>query len=135
MSIVAVADMDAERARRFAVAWHIPARYDRLDALLAAERPDLLVVRTPPGYHVEAIHAGWRNGAWSGARNRPPCRWPVTTRRRGENATKARSSSTSSSNGSVEDVAGDGDEAVAADVALHLDWLADRDDLMAAGPC
>lgn len=51
--IVAAVDTDAERLAAFCDRWHVPRRYDSLSALLAAERPDLVDLATPPGMHAE----------------------------------------------------------------------------------
>lgn len=57
VEVVAVVDVDAERSRAFAARWEIPAARTDLAEMLAADRPDLAVVCTPPGAHREAIVA------------------------------------------------------------------------------
>ena len=53
IELVAVADVDIERARVFADAFAPPATvYTSLSALLAAERIDLVHICTPPQTHV-----------------------------------------------------------------------------------
>ncbi|MCQ4079636.1 PmoA family protein [Streptomyces sp. RB6PN25] len=51
--LVAAADIDAGRLEDFCHRWKIPGRYHDLGALLAAERPDLVHLCTPPGLHKE----------------------------------------------------------------------------------
>lgn len=53
--IVAAVDTDPDRLDAFCARWSVPRRYPDLDALLAAERPDLVTLATPPGLH--APHA------------------------------------------------------------------------------
>lgn len=64
VTVVAVADVDRARADALADAWDIPGRYGAVQEMLAAERPDLLVVCTPPVAHREAVVAGLDAGAW-----------------------------------------------------------------------
>jgi predicted dehydrogenase len=49
--IVAACDVSAGSLGEFAAEFAIPATYPSLDALLAAERPDLVHLCTPPGTH------------------------------------------------------------------------------------
>jgi predicted dehydrogenase len=63
-SVVAVADIDAERAAAFASARNIPASYGDLATMLATERLDLVIVCTPPGSHSEAIIQCLDAGVW-----------------------------------------------------------------------
>lgn len=60
--LVAVADLSAEKAAEFAARYGVPASYGDLDAMLAAERPDVVLICTPPAPHraqaLAAIAAG-----------------------------------------------------------------------------
>lgn len=64
VSVVAVVDVDPERAAAFAAAWDIPAVFGDVPQMLDAVRPDLVVVCTPPVAHREAIVACLDAGAW-----------------------------------------------------------------------
>ncbi|WP_329537520.1 Gfo/Idh/MocA family oxidoreductase (plasmid) [Streptomyces sp. NBC_01450] len=61
---VAVVDVDHERATAFAARWGIPAVHDDLQQMLAAVRPDLVIVCTPPVAHREAIVTCLDAGVW-----------------------------------------------------------------------
>ena len=60
--LVAVTDHSRAAADDFAARWRVPAVYDDLDGLLAAEHPDVVHVCTPPGAHhdqtITALAAG-----------------------------------------------------------------------------
>ena len=60
--LVAVTDHAREKADEFAAQFGVPNVYDDLDALLAAERPDVVLICTPPAAHpaqaVAALAAG-----------------------------------------------------------------------------
>ena len=61
--IVAATDVDAAALAAFGARWSVPRRYPDLDALLAAESPDLVHLCTPPGLHAAqavAVPAPWR---------------------------------------------------------------------------
>jgi predicted dehydrogenase len=62
--VVAVVDVDGDRARAFAAEWGVPGSYSDLDAMLAAERPDLAIICTPPAAHHSGVKACLRAGAW-----------------------------------------------------------------------
>ncbi|RZU62789.1 Gfo/Idh/MocA family protein [Zhihengliuella halotolerans] len=62
--IVAIADVDADRAAAAAAEHSIAQHYTSVDALLAGAEPDLIVVCTPPGAHRDAVMSGLRAGAW-----------------------------------------------------------------------
>lgn len=64
VDVVAAADLNSERLQATADDWGIPGRYSSTEELLAAEKPDLLVVCTPPSAHREAVIAGLDAGAW-----------------------------------------------------------------------
>ena len=61
--LVAVADRSADAAAAFAAKWGVPAVFDDLDALLAAERPDVLLICTPPSVHLAQARAAFAAGA------------------------------------------------------------------------
>lgn len=61
--LVAVTDLSREAADAFAARYGIPAVYDDLDALLAAERPDVVLICTPPAVHREQTLAAFAAGA------------------------------------------------------------------------
>lgn len=62
-SVVAVTDLNRESAERFASAWGVPAVYGSLDELLAAEKPDVVHVCTPPVAHAEQSITALKAGA------------------------------------------------------------------------
>jgi predicted dehydrogenase len=62
--VVAVVDADGDRAAAFAAEWDVPHSSTDLAATLAAERPDLVVVCTPPAAHHEGVRASLTAGAW-----------------------------------------------------------------------
>ncbi|MCO1340261.1 oxidoreductase [Kocuria polaris] len=62
--IVAIADVDADRAAAAAAEHSIEQHFTSVDALLAGAEPDLIVVCTPPGAHRDAVMSGLRAGAW-----------------------------------------------------------------------
>ncbi|QSB13726.1 Gfo/Idh/MocA family oxidoreductase [Natronosporangium hydrolyticum] len=49
--IVAAVDTDPDRLTEFCARWSIPRQYTKLEAMLDAERPDLVDLATPPGLH------------------------------------------------------------------------------------
>ncbi|MGO1928918.1 Gfo/Idh/MocA family protein [Microbacterium gubbeenense] len=62
--IVAVTDTDPASARSAADEFGVPAVYDDLPGLLAAERPDVVVLATPPIAHRAQAIAALDAGAW-----------------------------------------------------------------------
>ena len=62
-SLVAVTDHSRATADAFAQAWAVPAVYDDLDELLAAEHPDVVLICTPPGAHRDQTAAAFASGA------------------------------------------------------------------------
>jgi predicted dehydrogenase len=60
--ITAAVDPDPQRLAAFCDKWSVPRRFPDLPALLAAERPDLVVLASPPHRHagqaVECLHRG-----------------------------------------------------------------------------
>ena len=61
--LVAVTDTAREKADEFAATYGVAGVYDDLDALLAAEKPDVVHVCTPPGAHPAQAIAALRAGA------------------------------------------------------------------------
>lgn len=61
--LVAVTDLDPARAAAFAAQWDVPGVHDTLDALLAAEHPDVVLVCTPPAVHRAQTLAAFAAGA------------------------------------------------------------------------
>ncbi|MDY0908451.1 Gfo/Idh/MocA family oxidoreductase [Microbacterium sp. CFBP9034] len=61
--LVAVTDLSRDAADAFAARYGIPAVYDDLDALLAAEQPDVVLICTPPGAHRAQTLAAFAAGA------------------------------------------------------------------------
>ncbi|MFF8841998.1 Gfo/Idh/MocA family protein [Streptomyces sp. NPDC015127] len=65
VELVAAVDVDDERLDGFRrVAGGNVAGYLRLDEMLAAERPDLVLIGSPPAFHLEQTVAALRAGAW-----------------------------------------------------------------------
>lgn len=62
--VVAVVDVDHDRARGFAERWQIPAAFSDLQRMLAQCAPDLAIVCTPPIAHRDAIVACLDAGVW-----------------------------------------------------------------------
>ncbi|HKP08853.1 MAG TPA: Gfo/Idh/MocA family oxidoreductase [Microbacterium sp.] len=61
--LVAVTDLSRAAAEAFADTYGAPAVYDDLDALLAAEHPDVVHICTPPGAHAAQTLAAFAAGA------------------------------------------------------------------------
>ena len=64
VDLVAVSDIDPERARAFAAKNAIGVAYADVDAMLAREQPDLVLICTPPGTHCSLICSALEAGAW-----------------------------------------------------------------------
>lgn len=64
LTVVAVVDVDLTKARSVADRWRIPAAYTDVEAMLAAQRPDLVLVCTPPAAHRPAVISCLDAGAW-----------------------------------------------------------------------
>lgn len=61
---VALVEPDEALLSATAAEWGVPGRYTGLEAMLAAEAPDLVVVCAPPAAHREAAAASLDAGAW-----------------------------------------------------------------------
>ncbi|NLX11116.1 MAG: Gfo/Idh/MocA family oxidoreductase, partial [Chloroflexi bacterium] len=64
VEVVAAVDIDAARLDAFCEQYRIPAAYADPGAMLAAARPDLVHICTPPGTHLAQILACLEAGAW-----------------------------------------------------------------------
>src|SRR5437763_604620 len=62
--LVAAVEIDRERGERFASTYDIPFRYTDAAEMLAAQRPDLVLIATPPGTHTALIIQSLDAGAW-----------------------------------------------------------------------
>lgn len=65
VDVVAAVDVDPDRLETFLRKHRIPAGYSSLDAMLAAQRPDLVHVCTPPSAHADAVVCILNAGAWA----------------------------------------------------------------------
>ncbi|MAP64329.1 MAG: dehydrogenase [Microbacterium sp.] len=61
--LVAVTDISPDAARNFAQAHDVPTVHAGLDALLSAERPEVVLICTPPAVHREQTLAAFAAGA------------------------------------------------------------------------
>jgi predicted dehydrogenase len=64
VQLVAAVDPDAERLNAFCDRHAITGRYADAQAMLAAEKPDLVQICTPPATHLALIEAALDAGAW-----------------------------------------------------------------------
>lgn len=71
MSLVAACDMDSERLRDYGERFRIPALYDDLEEMLAAEKPEVLHIVTPPRVREEPIAAAAEHGVRAVAVEKP----------------------------------------------------------------
>ena len=62
VDLVAVCDLDVEKARGLAELWRIPATYTDASEMLDAEKPDLLDIIAPPAAHLELIRLAAERG-------------------------------------------------------------------------
>lgn len=62
--LVAAVDTDRARAAAFAAAHGAPAVYDALEPMLEHERPDLVILCTPPSLHARQCVRSLQAGAW-----------------------------------------------------------------------
>jgi len=65
VDLVAAVDVDPERLEAFARKHEIPNAYTALDAMLAREHPDLVLVCTPPAAHADAVVRVLEAGSWA----------------------------------------------------------------------
>ncbi|GII76346.1 oxidoreductase [Sphaerisporangium rufum] len=70
--VVAAVDVDAARVKAFCAEYGVPAAYTDLEEMLAAERPDLVHICTPPHAHADQAVACLSAGAWVWV-EKPPC--------------------------------------------------------------
>jgi predicted dehydrogenase len=64
VQLVGAADLDAKRVADFAARHQIPETFTDYAAMLAATKPDLVIVATPPGQHTAMSIAAMEAGAW-----------------------------------------------------------------------
>ncbi len=64
VDLVAVSDIDHDRASAFAAKNDIAGVYTDAEAMLTQERPDLAIICTPPGTHCALICMALEAGAW-----------------------------------------------------------------------
>ncbi|WP_198664455.1 DUF6807 family protein [Jiangella endophytica] len=64
VEVVALVDVDLDRAKTLAADAGVPACYSDVDEMLAREQPDLVTLATPPVAHRAAAVAALRAGAW-----------------------------------------------------------------------
>jgi predicted dehydrogenase len=64
VSVVAVVDVDGDRSSAFAAEWGVEQSYTDLDTMLAADRPDLAIICTPPSAHRDGVRSCLQAGAW-----------------------------------------------------------------------
>jgi predicted dehydrogenase len=64
VEVVSVVDVDGDRAAAFAAEHGVAHHHTDVGAMLAADRPDLVIVCTPPVAHREGVRACLEAGAW-----------------------------------------------------------------------
>lgn len=62
--LIAAVELDQNRLNAFCDKHNVPARYTDLAQMLANEKPDLVLIATPPGTHCDISIACMRAGAW-----------------------------------------------------------------------
>ena len=72
-TVVAAVDVDEARVRAFCAEHAIPRAYTSLEAMLDAERPDLVHLCTPPHLHAPQARACLKAGSWVWI-EKPVCR-------------------------------------------------------------
>jgi predicted dehydrogenase len=65
LDLVAAVEVDPDRLTTFCDRWDITGRYADLSAMLAAERPELVVICTPPSVHRDQVVEVLESGAWA----------------------------------------------------------------------
>jgi predicted dehydrogenase len=65
VDLVAAVDVDPERLEAFARRHEIPSAYPTLDAMLAEQHPDLVLICTPPAAHADAAVRVLEAGSWA----------------------------------------------------------------------
>jgi predicted dehydrogenase len=63
IDLIAASETQKERAHEMKERFHLPAVYDSCQALLERERPDLVIIGTPPDSHAELCLLALRSGA------------------------------------------------------------------------
>jgi predicted dehydrogenase len=64
VSLVAAVDIDAQRVGDFARKHGIPGHYTDFTTMLAKEKPDIVLIATPPAQHMSMSVAAMEAGAW-----------------------------------------------------------------------
>lgn len=64
VQLAAACDIDAARARTFCDRHHLPAAHTDYAAMLATEKPDIVLIAAPPGLHAAMSIAAMEAGAW-----------------------------------------------------------------------
>lgn len=64
VQLAAACDIDAARARTFCDRHKIPAAHTDFAAMLATEKPDIVLIAAPPGLHAAMSIAAMEAGAW-----------------------------------------------------------------------
>ncbi|MFM9080328.1 MAG: Gfo/Idh/MocA family protein, partial [Opitutaceae bacterium] len=64
VELVAAMDVDAARAAAFTAKWGIAGTFTNYTEMLAATRPDLVIIASPPALHLGMSVAAMEAGAW-----------------------------------------------------------------------
>ena len=64
VELVAAMDVDAARVGTFTAKWGIAGAFTDYRAMLAATRPDLVIIASPPALHLDMSVAAMEAGAW-----------------------------------------------------------------------
>jgi len=64
VTLEAAVDIDARRVEAFAKQHHIPRHFTDYATMLAAVKPDIVLVATPPASHADMCIAAMETGAW-----------------------------------------------------------------------
>jgi predicted dehydrogenase len=65
VTLEAAVDIDAKRVEAFAKQHHIPRHFTDYATMLAAVKPDIVLVATPPSSHADMCVAAMETGAWA----------------------------------------------------------------------